>query len=213
MNASAVAEAVSVEHQVETQRLWQELHERLLSYIRGRVATMEDAEDILQDVFLRIHANIHRLKDTRSVTAWIYQIARNAIIDYHRSRAGNAGVTVGLLDEGNDGAVAASGEDVSTDASHRAIEEFARCLLPFLEQLPEHYRQAVTLTELKGMKQTEAARKLGLSVSGMKARVQRGRGKLKEAILDCCTVELDRRGGLVDYERRNGCACEDCACN
>jgi len=212
MNASGVAveEAVSVEHQAETHRLWQELHERLLSYIRSRVATIEDAEDILQDVFLRIHANLHRVNDAQSITAWTYQITRNAITDYYRSRAKDA---AGPVTDHDQAALAARGEEAATEVYRRAIDEFGQCLIPFLEQLPEHYRQAVRLTDLVGMKQTEAAQKLGLSVSGMKARVQRGRGKLKEAILDCCAVELDRRGGLVDYERRNDGACQDCSCD
>ena len=82
-------------------------------------------------------------------------------------------------------------------------------------ELPEHYRQALELTELEGVTQKEAAGRLGLSVSGMKARVQRGRSKLKDVIDDCCSIEFDRRGGLVDYHRRNdtdagnNCPCGD----
>jgi len=213
MNATgaAIEQVTGVEQGAATEQLWREMHGHLLSYVRGRVATVDDAEDILQDVFLRIHANLDRLKDSQRVAAWIYQIARNAITDYHRSRARRAGAA-GLAGEGDEAAVAAYGDDAASDACRRAIDELGHCLRPFLARLPEHYRQAVTLTELKGMRQTEAARELGLSVSGMKARVQRGRGKLKEAILDCCAVEFDRRGGLVDYQRREGGDCEDCAC-
>lgn len=68
------------------------------------------------------------------------------------------------------------------------------------------------LTELDGTSQKDAAAELGVSVTAMKARVQRGRGKLKDALLDCCRVELDRRGGLVDYDRPNGCG-EACDCS
>jgi RNA polymerase sigma-70 factor (ECF subfamily) len=46
----------------------------------------------------------------------------------------------------------------------------------------------------------------------MKARVQRGRGKLKDVLLDCCNVELDHRGGLLDYERRAQSKCDNCDC-
>ena len=69
------------------------------------------------------------------------------------------------------------------------------------------------LTELEGVTQKDAAAKLGLSISGMKSRVQRGRGKLKDVVLDCCEVELDRRGGLVDYRRRNGDVLGGCDCD
>ena len=211
MNATSLADhrTTSMEHSAATERVWQEMHERLLSYIRRRVA-VHDAEDILQDVFVRIHSNLARLKDTECITAWVYQIARNAITDYRRKQAAGDRALAKLaekLDEA-DGAA-----DEGDDTVRQARDDFARCMEPLMSELPEHYRQAVTLTELKGMKQTEAARKLGLSVSGMKARVQRGRGKLKQAILDCCAVQLDRRGGLVDYHRRDGSTCEGCSCD
>lgn len=193
-------------HSVETERLWGAMHDGLLSFIRRRVATMEDAEDILQDVFVRIHTKLADLKDTQSVTAWIYRIARNAITDYHRKRATDARAVKKLAE----GAVEADGED--DDITSRAGEEFSRCIKPLLNELPDPYRQAVTLTELDGMTQKDAARDLGVSLSGMKARVQRGRGKLKDVLLDCCSVELDRRGGLVDYQRRAEGGCDDCDC-
>ena len=196
----------------QTKKIWQQMHDRLLSYIRRRVATEHDAEDILQDVFLRIHQNLQRLRDSESVTAWIYQIARNAIADYHRQRAKAARITAQLAEEAGETAGLAQGGGAEPEPMRRATEEFAQCLQPLLGQLPEHYQEAITLTELNGMTQKDAAGKLGLSVSGMKARVQRGRSKLKDVVLDCCNVELDRRGGLVDYERRNGPGCEDCPC-
>ena len=81
-----------------------------------------------------------------------------------------------------------------------------------MKRLPEPYRRAVTLTELDGLTQKDAAERLGLSLSGMKSRVGRGRGKLKELLLGCCNVELDSRGAVVDYEHRSGKTCGDCGC-
>ncbi len=207
---SVVDERTGVEHGANTERVWGEMHERLLSYIRSRVGAVHDAEDILQDVFVRIHANIDHLKDTGSVTAWVYRIAHNAITDYYRKQAAAARARTKLTDNAN-----RTGEVVHerSSAVDEARDEFTRCLEPLLNELPEHYRQAITLTELNGLRQTDAAKQLGLSVSGMKARVQRGRSKLKDVILDCCNVELDRRGGLVDYQRRDGSTLEDCSCD
>lgn len=198
---------------VETGKLWSELHEALLSYIGRRVATPHDAEDVLQDVFLRIHAHLHAVKNTESITAWIYRIARNAITDYHRKRAAAARALRSVAENGDVPAEAAHSGLAEADVTREAGEEFSRCVEPLLNQVPEPYRQAVALTDLEGITQKDAARRLGLSVSGMKARVQRGRGKLKEALLDCCSVELDRRGGLVDYERRRDAGCTDCECD
>jgi RNA polymerase sigma-70 factor (ECF subfamily) len=86
-----------------------------------------------------------------------------------------------------------------------AREELAGCLGPLVQALPEPYRDAVVLSELRGLTQRETARQLGLSLSGAKSRVQRARHMLHERLLACCRVELDGRGALVDYESKGGC--------
>ena len=199
-----------METNIDTKDIWRRMHERLLAYIRRRVSTGEDAEDILQDVFVRIHTNLHRLKETQNLRAWIYQITRNAIADYYRRRARASEIVQELTpDVGEASLSSPSGQTPGTPAD--AVDtELNGCMEPLLGELPEPYRRAVTMTEMDGLTQTEAARELGLSVSGMKSRVQRGRRKLKELLLDCCQVELDRRRGVVDFEPRDGGACGEC---
>ena len=194
-----------MERNAETERLWAAMHEALLAYIRRRVATLDDAEDILQDVFVRIHASLEKLDNARSVTAWVYRIARNAITDHHRKKAADARIAGKMAL----GAVESYGANDITD---QAAEEFSHCIEPLLGEVPQPYREAIALTELGGMTRKDAAARLGLSVSGMKARVQRGRGKLKDALLDCCNVEFDHRGGLLGYDRRTGNNCDNCDC-
>jgi RNA polymerase sigma-70 factor, ECF subfamily len=178
---------------------WAELHDQLLGFIARRVRTREDAEDILQEVMLRIHRASGELDRVERVTGWIYRIASNAIVDHYRRPARRELPTGWQLD-------VEAATDVADAAELRA--ELARCLSPLLERLPESYREALVLTEVENLKQTEAAARLGLSVSGMKARVQRGRRLLKDLLLDCCHVELDRRGGVTGYRARSGpCAC------
>ncbi len=199
-----------MEHQTETTEIWSQMHQRLLSYIRGRVATPHDADDILQDVFVRIHANLGDVRDTENVTAWVYGITRNVITDYYRQRAASAGALTQLAEQIDQRVPSSPEGEAEAGVFRRASDEFAQCLEPMLGEVPEPYRQAVTLTEIGGMTQKNAAEKLGVSLSGMKSRVQRGRGKLKDVILDCCEVEFDRRGGLVDYQRRSRDACGGC---
>ena len=104
-------------------------------------------------------------------------------------------------------ALAAAPSTVSENEDAAAEEELSQCLRPLIATLPETYGQALELTELEGRTQGEAAEALGLSLSGMKSRVQRGRSKLKEVLLDCCHVEIDRRGGVVGYEPRDRAQC------
>ena len=201
-----------MEQDVETAALWAQMHERLLSYIRRRVGGAHDAEDIMQDVFLRIHTNLDRLNDTQSVTAWIYQIARNAITDYHRARAKAAGASRKIAEGADEDAHAPGPDGSPADEAAKAGADLAHCVEPLLQQLSDGYREALVLTEFDGLTQKQAAEELGLSVPGVKARVQRGRGKLKALLQDCCNVELDRRRGVVDYEPRDSGACSPCPC-
>jgi RNA polymerase sigma-70 factor (ECF subfamily) len=87
--------------------------------------------------------------------------------------------------------------------------DLAACLPPLVRRLPASYREAIELTELGGVSQVDAAAQTGLSVSGMKARVQRARGQLRERLLECCHVELDRRRSVREIHARRG-ACESC---
>lgn len=78
-----------------------------------------------------------------------------------------------------------------------------------LQSLPEPYREALRLTEYDGLTQAEAAERLGISLSGAKSRVQRAREKLRQMLLECCHLEFDRRGKIIECQPR--CACCECA--
>jgi RNA polymerase sigma-70 factor (ECF subfamily) len=167
---------------------WEELHKRLLAYIDRRVGNRDDAKDVLQDVFVRIQANATKLAGVDSVTGWVYHITRNAIADHHRARARVERATAATADA-----------DAASDIECKASMELARCITPLVERLPEPYRQAVARTDLEGASQQQVASEAGISLSGMKSRVQRGRVKLKEALLECCSVELDSRRSVVGF--------------
>jgi len=177
------------------EQVWQEYHHKLLAFIRSRVGDVSIADDILQDVFIRIHSRIDTLKDTSKLQSWIYQIARNAVIDHYRARKSTEGLP----------------ESVSlpeTDPGDGPPEDIDSCVQSMIRQLPDHYREAVMLSEIEGLTQKEVAERQGVSVSGAKTRVQRGRARMKEMLLDCCRFEFDRRGRVIDYERRPKCDCD-----
>ena len=178
----------------DTERLWREYHTRLLGFIEARVHDPATSEDILQEVFLKVHSRIETLRDSNKLESWVYQITRNAIIDHYRSRRASV-----ELPE-----AAAALEEDPTDRERR---EMARCLLPMVESLPESYRDAVKLSEIEGLTQSEVAQRNGLSLSGAKSRVQRGRAMLKSKLQECCQFEFDRRGQIVDYKARSAGSC------
>lgn len=181
---------------LDTETIWREFHESLLRFIARRVRSRETAEDILQDVMLRIHRQVAGIERTEAVGAWVHAIARNAIADHYRSVSARRERPAG----DQPGPELADGPEAEPP-DLRA--ELAACVAPLLKRLPAKYRDALTLTELEGLTQAEAAARTGITLSGMKARVQRAREQLKRVLLDCCHIELDRRRAVSGYRTRS----------
>lgn len=185
--------------QVTTEQAWTGFRSKLFAYIRARSRTTEDADDILQDVFVKVHRRIGTLEDDGRVGAWLYRLTHNTIVDYYRKK-----VPIPTRED-----PPATSQDVIPIAE-QSLAPFLRILI---DDLPDHYRKALTLTELRGLTQAEMASQLGLSPSGAKSRVQRGRALLRKQLLACCHVDLDCRGRVIDYEAREPERWpEDCPC-
>jgi RNA polymerase sigma-70 factor (ECF subfamily) len=150
---------------------------------------------VLQDVFLKVHDQLPRLEDPARLHAWVYQITRNAIVDYYRRRGRTPELTTEYP------------EDLAADDSEVDLTpEVVAWLAPMIETLAPKYRDALLLSEIQGLTQKETADRLGISLSGAKSRVQRGREQLREKLLDCCHIELDRAGRVVEWRsRQNRC--------
>jgi RNA polymerase sigma-70 factor (ECF subfamily) len=169
--------------------LWETYSCRLLAYIRSRVPNEADAEDLLQEVFLRVHRHLCCNPDWERPEAWFYRITRNLIVDYYRQREWSE------IPEDYPGP-----DDTALDALQEDPEaQLALSLKETVQALPEPYRQALVLTEYEGLSQKRLAERLGISFSGAKSRVQRARRKLRDLLLKCCHFELDRRGRILDY--------------
>jgi len=184
---------------VTTEDIWTAFRTRLYAYVRARSRSAQDADDILQDVFVKVHERIGTLEDEAHLTSWLYRVTHNTIVDYYRKKRPQP-----TLEE----------PPAVIEAEIPVAEQkLAPFLLDLIDSLPDKYRKALTLTELDGLSQQEMGNRLGLSVSGAKSRVQRGRAMLRDELLDCCHVELDRRRHIIDYEPAqsttwpDGCAC------
>jgi RNA polymerase sigma-70 factor, ECF subfamily len=177
---------------------WQAYRTSLYHFVRTHVTEPADAEDIVQDVLVKAYTALATLKDDTKLRPWLYQIARNAIIDFYRQHKPLAALSDALP------ALPATVDDPNE-------AEFVQCLTPLIDQLPPAYRQAIILVELQGLTQQAMANTQGLSLSGAKSRVQRGRKLLKALFLQYCQVELDRRGGIIDCQTQPKAAQCPCA--
>src|SRR5438552_8182660 len=183
-----------------TEKVWEEFHPKLKQFVLRRIPDEQSSEDVLQDVFLKIHTHIDTLRNEEKLQSWIYQIARNAIADYyreHRATLALSEMPVPTEEAGDD--------DV--------IKELIPSIKVMVDSLPADYREALYLTEYQGLTQRELAERLGLSFSGAKSRVQRAREKLKKMLLACCHFELDRRGKVIDYQPRCNCCSNGDGCS
>jgi RNA polymerase sigma-70 factor, ECF subfamily len=172
----------------QIKEIWEDLHQELKKFIFSKIKNIDVSEDILQDVFLKIHLNIHTLSDCSKLTSWVYQITRNAVADYYRKTNLESQIA-------------------GFDFAEREGEEplylsLDNCINQKINKLSEKYKQAILLAYFDNYSQVAVAEKLNISYSGAKTRVQRGREKLKELIVDCQNVETDNKGNLIAYQNR-----------
>jgi RNA polymerase sigma-70 factor (ECF subfamily) len=207
------------------ERLWRALHERLTAFVAQRVDEPADVDDIVQTVFLRVHQHAGSVSDDERLLPWLFQVTRNAIADFYRAPGRRREVRLAPDDALDDPSGIAPGEadagvgDSAAGVPHHALPsaeaepgafaELSSCVRPMVEQLPPLYREALTLVEFDGRSQVEAASALGVSVSGMKSRVQRGRAELRQLLLQCCEISRSATGGVLDFAPRAASGCDD----
>ncbi len=169
---------------------WEAFGAELRRFLLRQLPSESDADDVLQEVFLKLHTRQEAGDSPQSVRGWIFQVARNAVADFYRAKASRREENLP--------------ERLADEAERAEPQEAASILAPslsrFLESLPERYREAVRLAEIEGLDQRAVAERLQLSWSGAKSRIQRGRELLRRRLEECCHFELDRRGRILSYE-------------
>jgi RNA polymerase sigma-70 factor (ECF subfamily) len=174
-----------------TTDIWQEHRSRLRAYIATRVRDASAVDDILQNVFLKLHTRLDTIRSRESVMAWLYRVAANAVADHFRAAKRWQEVPIALP---------------AAEAERNCIGELLDCIEPLLATLPETYRAAVVLSEIQSVPLKTVAETLGISLSGAKSRVQRGRAQLREKLGQCCDVQM-QRGAIVGCEPRPDVRC------
>ena len=170
--------------------IWKDYHNKLLAFIQKRVNNNNMSEDILQDVFVKILTRINTLRDASKLQSWLFQVTRNAISDYYRDKKKADTVPAGVLEL----------EFENEDNMMKEAESWIGCLV---KGLPDIYREAVELSELEGIPQKDIARKLNISYTNARSRVQRGRNMMKDKLTECCLFNVDVYGNILDYNGKD----------
>jgi RNA polymerase sigma-70 factor (ECF subfamily) len=164
---------------METQTIWNNFNNELYFFILKKVKNKDATNDIFQNTFLKIHKNLFTLEKEEKARAWIFQIARNEIVNYFNKES----VYVEKL-------------DINKENSLQEYQHIC-CFDKFINDLPDIYRQVIELSYIKGQKQKESAKELGISLENVKARIKRAKAILKKKFNECCKYEFDKNGKLI----------------
>jgi len=176
------------------EKLWIKLNAKLKMFILSKVHNEVIADDILHEVFIKIHSKIDSVKDETKIQSWIYQITRNLIADHFRNSQKEQNGLPSLIE---------SEEDEKDDFMSETLDD----MIKMMDNLPTEYCEALCLTELKGISQKAYAEKIGISYSGAKSRVQRARIMLKDMLMNCCHYQFDKYGTVIDIHPIHCCCC------
>lgn len=175
---------------VDVDEGWIQLQGQVRAMLGARLASAADAEDVAQDVLLKVLKSSASLRDEDRFGGWLATTVRNAVADHLRTKQRNplaSAVAQESLEEPRE-------EDIDETARKRVIA----ALRPFAERLPVTYRETIILSELDELPHAEIARRLDVSISGVKSRIQRGRALLRDMLDQCCEIATDARGGVVE---------------
>ena len=163
---------------------FRELVERHQDAVVGTVAKMlgnpHDAEDIAQQVFLRIWRNARRYRPDAKFTTWLFTIVRNLVFNETRRRSRKKEVSADEREE-NAGYTIADRPERQPDAE-LLHEELRRAVDAAIAALPENQRMAVVMRRYEQLSYEEIAAVLKLSVSSVKSLLFRARGTLRESL-------------------------------
>ncbi len=172
--------------------IWNNFHHQLLAFITNKVRDPVLAEDILQEVFIKVQKNIEQLNENDKLKSWLYQICNRTIIDFYRSReTGDHTDDVEKL--------------IASEESYRDLEQINRCISILIDDLPENIRSILIASELEQEKQQVIANQQHLSLPAVKSRIARGRKKLKNKLQACCDFEFNENGPKAHCKSYCGC--------
>lgn len=178
------------------ENIWDEYSTALKRFLQSRVSNPADVDDLLQDILLKSHLNLHSLASMNSVKSWVFQIANNVIIDHYRKKGRANDLDVDDL--------------WYEDDAPNIKRELSTCIAPFIKALPDESAHILEEIELNNMTQKDYAAANNINYSTLKTRVQKARKQLRELVEDCCHLTLDKNGNIIEFQQK-GKSCRGCS--
>ncbi|MGO1119866.1 RNA polymerase sigma factor SigZ [Rhodovibrionaceae bacterium A322] len=192
---------------MNSRQIWNDYQASLKAFLHARLSNPADVEDLLQDILIKSHQNLGTLAKEGSLKSWLFQIANRTLIDHYRQQGKARDLQPEDLWYG-DGSESQTPPGPGGEDSVQ--QDLARCLLPFIRQLPPAQAEALRAVELEGKSQKAYAAEQGISYSTLKSRIQAGRKVLRGQYESCCRFSISARGDLLDYQQKQASGCKSC---
>ena len=170
-------------------KIWNQHKGHLLNFIKIKIDDAHIAEDILQEVSIKLLNNINRKIEIKNYKNWLFQVTRNTIADYYRENKKHSELPL------NQSEINTNSSACVCDLSGFVIQTY----------LPEKYSRPLYLSDIEQKSQQEIAQILNLSLTATKSRIQRGRKKLKELVSKCIDISYNNKGQVSDFQLKNNC--------
>ena len=183
----------------EFSAIYAEYRPKIVGYLR-RLVGDADAEDVAQEVFVKVSRSLDNFRGDSSLSTWIYRIATNAATDHLRKPSSRQAfpATGGPPDDeapADDSEALDDGTPVLDTLLIR--KDMNECIRGIVDSLPENYRTVVVLGEIEGLTNAEIAEVLGISLDTVKIRLHRARVRLKKELEAKCSFYHDTRNELA----------------
>jgi RNA polymerase sigma-70 factor (ECF subfamily) len=192
---------------LDFQTVYDEFHDRI-RYYAGRLVGEADAQDVTQEVFVKVDRHLAGFEGKSSLSAWIYRIATNTALDRLRSKAHRQDRQTSSLSDTEDGsdrdiASDAAGDKQDLSADREAVRaEMTECIREFVGRLPPDYQTVIVLSELEELRNREIADILDVSLHTVKIRLHRARARLKQEFESGCELYRNEDNTLA-CDRKN----------
>lgn len=182
----------------------QDIHNKyrpaIIRYLIGLTGSNDEAEDLTQEVFIKVNNSLEKFRGDSSLSTWIYKIATNIANDHFRSasfrKIKKQTVSSSNLDDEGKGDIALINIKKPSPEQQMINDEMSNCIHNYINILNENYRTVILLCDYEGLKNKKTAEVLEVSIETVKIRLHRARAKLKEMMNNGCDIYNGHNGEM-----------------